>query len=555
MDSNRKAAALLWRLTEGRSDPAILPMRVQKMPFTACTAKSTRLPRSSPEAEGVSREALERFLECAAADKEENLHSLTVLKHGRVIAECSFAPYDREIWHVTHSLCKTITSLAVGILIGEGKLRLDERIVDILEERCSAAALQHYGRLTVFHLLTMTSGASFGEMQSVTDENWVQGFLDSTPLFPVGEKFHYNSMNTYMLSAIIRAKTGKTLTKFLRVKLFDFMGIRQFWWETCPIGIEKGGWGLYLLQEDAAKLGQLILNRGKWEGRQLVSEEYIKNMCAWHSDPPEEMGKYGYGFQCWLWERPGSVHLSGLFGQSVLMVPDLDMVIAANAGSGRMFGESRFLRYCSEFLRNIEKNYCIMNLSRRGFACILQGKCGSFRENGTMKLEKSYVIQSGFGRLLPVFVQLLENSYTIGIRKIGIFRRGTALYIGIDEGESRNLLRVGFSTPARGKVTINGEQHETAVSGKWGKRDGKMVLRLDVAFLEQASTRHMELIFEDACTMRLVMRETPDKRALLDGAALLFGGDSRAVRALSTGKLRQKLDNLAEPELIFVREK
>ena len=547
-----RAAGLIWRLMECDPHPAVLPMRVQKAPFQSCGEQSSLLPRALPQEMGVDGEVLERFVQRAMADKEENLHSMTVLRHGKVIGEYSFTPYDRTVWHATHSLCKTVTALGIGILLWEGKLCLSERVVDLFPDRCTPAA-RRYDNLTVFHLLTMTSGAAFAEPQSVTETDWVRGFLESPQLFPVGERFHYNSMNTYMLAAIICRKTGRTLRAFLQEKLFDAMGIRQFCWETCPMRIEKGGWGMFLLQEDAAKIGQLILNGGIWNGERLVPEAYIRDMCAWHSDPPAALGRHGYGYQCWPWEREGSVRLSGLFGQNVLVVPDVDMVIATNAGAGRMMGESRFMQVCSDFLREVEGG-CVKPIYYTGENDdFTERVCVKTLPIGVLRREGTYRVRTGFARLLPVFMQLLENVYTTGIEEITFLRKGATLYIKVAEGETKNVLAVGFAAPLRGEITVNGEVHTVSVGGRWGNERGNPLLHVEIAFLEQASTRCMDFVFTGA-TLRVRLSERPGKEALLTGAGLLFG-ETAGRNPFENRFFRARLMALAEPELIAVRKK
>jgi len=535
-----RAALLLWRLSEGRALPAVLPMRVQKIPFMKNPEASTGLPRCAPEEMGIRSALIDRFIREVSADQNENLHSLTLLRHGAVIAEYSKPPYDRTIWHVTHSMCKTITALAIGILIGEGKLRMDERLLRIFSAYAAPAVRAQYEPLTVFHLLTMTSGVSFGEMQSVTETDWVRGFLQSPPLFRVGERFHYNSMNTYMLSAIVYAKTGQKLTEFLEDRLFRPMGIRQYYWETCPAGLEKGGWGLYLLQEDAAKLGQLVLNLGEWNGAQLVPRGFIRDMCAWHSDPPREISSLGYGYQCWLWKRPGSVRFSGLFGQHVLVVPDLDMVLVSNAGSGCMMGESHFLALCAEFFEQAARKEDATSGGRQDPFLRLHGR--------------RYEITGGTARLLPLFLQVMENNYTKGISQIGFFCKDDKLYISLTEGETCNTFPVGFRQPEKAKLMFRGEEYLIAVTGAWSWSGNIPVLQVDIAFLEHANTRHLSIFLESEQRIRVKFSETPNQDALLKGIELLMGkGEDHFL--LRQMQLKKRLTAMAEPELLFESKK
>ena len=525
---------------------------------------------------------MQSFLEQAAADRGENLHSLTVLRHGKVIAACSFAPFDRTVWHVTHSLCKTVTGLCAGILIGDGLLSPDERVADIFPEKASPVARIRWRGLLVRHLLNMTSGASINELASVTQTDWVRGFLDSVPQFEPGESFQYNSMNSYMLSAIICKKTGGTLTEFLQARLFGPMGIRDFHWETCPLGIEKGGWGLYLKQEDMAKLGLLVLQRGKWDGRALVPEDYIREMSRRQSEPPAEMSDYGYGWQCWLWARPGSILFNGLFGQNILVIPDLDMVIASNAGGDRMFGKSGYLSLCETYFGagvklpdtcppdpRAYRRLCRAVRQLEQGAPPEKGLAGFLAQRRQRKLNEArsaeiagrrYVFEPGAARLLPLFVQLLENNYTTGISGVRFSCEAEKLYVTVEEGEQQNTLEVGFQAPVRGKVCANSEEQLVAVRGLWTQNeDGVPVLKLDIAFLEQASTRHIKLFFDAADTVRMRLSETPSKQALQDGAAVVMGA-SRLLGALSgavdgKGRMESWLTAIAEPELTGRLEK
>lgn len=575
----KKIAELLLRLAGKNPQVAALPMRVQKPPYPKAGKPSTPLPRSIPERAGVRSEYLKAFLQ-EAAESRDNLHSLTVLRHGRVILSCSLEPYDQRVWHVTHSLCKSITALAVGILIGDGRLSLQERVTDLFSTKVNDAARARYRRLTVRHLLTMTSGVSFNEARSVTDMDWVRGFLESAPLFEPGSAFQYNSMNTYMLSAIVCAKTGRTLTEFIRERLFAPMGIHRFHWETCPLGIEKGGWGLYLLQEDAAKLGQLLLQKGKWDGSQLVPEDYVREMCSKQSEPPVEMGEYGYGYQCWLWARPGSVQFSGLFGQNVLVIPDLDMVIASNAGGNKLFGKSEFLRCCEKYFGPevslpdtllpdpvgqfwLQKELYTLQTGRKlrdTLTLLSARRQRQWVETRNRDVSgKRYRFEPGAVRLLPLFVQLLENNYTVGITEIAFAYENTLLYLEIQEGEERNRIPVGFEKAARAEIKANGEEQIVAVRGEWSEDGDRVpVLSVKLAFLEQASTRFLRFRFESEERVCVRFSEMPSGQALTEGAETLLGGN-RLFKMLSgengDGRLQTWIHDLAEPEVTGERTK
>ena len=187
------------------------------------------------------------------------------------------------------------------------------------------------------HLLTMTTGVTFNETGIVSGDDWVTSYLLASTRGKPGKTFEYNSMNTYILSAIVTKITGEPMVEYLRPRLWEPLGIHQVYWETCPMGINKGGWGLFLTTEDAAKLGQLYLRKGNWEGQQLLPECWVEAATSHQEDTPENMGPYGYGYQVWLGGRPGSFTFNGMLGQNVVGYPDLDLVIATNAGSDELF--------------------------------------------------------------------------------------------------------------------------------------------------------------------------------------------------------------------------
>ena len=158
----------------------------------------------------------------------------------------------------------------------------------------------------------MTSGITFNESGIVSGNDWLTSYMNSSITVNPGENFLYNSLNTYVLSAIITERTGQTLTEYLEPRLFAPLGITRYFWETCPKGITKGGWGLFLCAEAMAKLGQLYLQKGKWNGQQIIPEFWVEVSTAKHKESIE--GTYGYGYQIWMEARPGSFEFNGMLG-------------------------------------------------------------------------------------------------------------------------------------------------------------------------------------------------------------------------------------------------
>ena len=287
---------------------------------------------ATPESQGISSEYLAKMIRELADSKLTDMHHLMILRHGKKICECDFSPYQSGIWHVTYSMCKSITGMAIGFLEAEGKVSLDEDIHRIFEGHVGLLQKILRPEITVEDLLTMQSGVDFNEMGAISGNDWVSGFLDAPVRGTPGTTFEYNSMNSYMLSAIVTERTGMSMMEYLTPRLWEPLGIKHIFWESCPAGITKGGWGLFLCPEDAAKLGQLYLQDGIWEGKRVLPEGWVERSTAVHSMPDERMGKYGYGYQIWMEERPGSYAFNGMLGQIVLVLPDLEMVLVTNAG-------------------------------------------------------------------------------------------------------------------------------------------------------------------------------------------------------------------------------
>jgi len=310
------------------------------------------LERCLPEEVGISSVRLYEFLRALEDEESLDMHNVMVVRHGKVICEASFSGYDSSLWHVSHSCSKTVTMLAVGMLIDEGKLSLDTRPAEVLKSKIGLLSQVTHKQLTVKHLLTMTAGVQFGETGSVTERDWLKCWFESPPQGDVGTKFFYNSMNTYVLSAMVREITGSSLTDYLRPRLFDVLGIDTYWWEKCPMGIECGGWGLYLRPEDMAKLGMLILGNGVYGGKRVVSEKRLKEAMRVHAEVPKEYGNFDYGCGIWLSRDPGVVLINGMFGQNVLCDTKSDTVCVTNAGNMELFQQTAFFELYDKYIRS-----------------------------------------------------------------------------------------------------------------------------------------------------------------------------------------------------------
>ncbi len=290
------------------------------------------LPRSSPEAQGVSSSAVLSFVE--AADKNiDSMHSFMLVRHGHVVAEGWWSPYHAEAPHSLYSLSKSFTSTAVGLAIAEGKLSLDDEVLKFFPEDAPPQPSNNLKAMRVSDLLRMSTGHQT-EPPRTPDQPWTKTFLAQPVPFKPGTHFLYNTSATYMLSAIVQKATGMTVLDYLRPRLFEPLGIEHPTWETSPQGISAGGFGLSIRTEDIARFGQLYLQKGKWQGKQLVPEAWVEAATARQTSNgsnPKSDWDQGYGYQFWRC-RHGAYRGDGAFGQYCVVMPEQDAVIAITSG-------------------------------------------------------------------------------------------------------------------------------------------------------------------------------------------------------------------------------
>ena len=294
------------------------------------------LPRSTAESQGVSSAGVRAFVE--AADKQvDTMHSFMLVRHGHVVAEGWWQPAAADKPHVLYSLSKSFCSTAVGLAAAEGKLSADDPVVKFFPDDVPANPSDKLKAMRVHDLLTMSTGHQT-EPKLTSDVPWVKSFLTHPVEHKPGSHFLYNSAGTYMCSAIVQKVTGETVLDYLRPRLFEPLGIEGAEWSTSPQGISAGGWGLFLKTEDIAKFGQLFLQKGKWNGKQIVPESWVAQATAKqvsNGSSPASDWDQGYGFQFWCC-RHGAYRGDGAFGQFCLVLPEQDAVVAITADTKDM---------------------------------------------------------------------------------------------------------------------------------------------------------------------------------------------------------------------------
>jgi len=315
--------------------------------FYSNAQNGTSLPRSTPEAEGVSSAGILKFINTVEKSKNE-LHSFMILRHGKVIAEGWWNPYKPTLRHTLYSASKTFTSTAVGFAISENKLKLSDKVISFFPRELPDSVSSNLAALTIRDMLIMSDGMDPEPSSLVRkSKNWVRAFLATPILNKPGTVFLYNSMGTFMLSAIIQKVTGQKVIDYLKPRLFDPLGIAGMDWEENLMGTNTGGWGLRVKTEDMAKLGQLYLQKGLWNGNQIMPSSWIEEATTakiiQHPDLIQSKKdssdwEQGYGYQIWR-SRHHSYRADGAFGQYILVWPDLDVVIAIQEETPNMQDE------------------------------------------------------------------------------------------------------------------------------------------------------------------------------------------------------------------------
>lgn len=310
------------------------------------------LPRSTPEEENVSTKGINQYLE-AVKKNGQDLHSIMVLRHGKVVAEHWFGDNAPDQAHILNSVSKTYTATAIGFAVSEGRIKVTDKVISFFPDKLPKNVSPYLQELEIRHLLTMSVGHDANLINSQRNENsdWIDLFLSAPITEKPGTQFAYNSLATYMLSAIIQKVTGEKLIDYLYPRLFRPLGIVGATWDS-PQGINCGGWGLFVKTEDMAKLGQFILQKGEWNGKQLLPQSWIEEATSYQiaslpagvkkedvkMKPKDSDWLQGYGYQMWHC-RHNALRADGANGQYIIIIPDKDAVIVTTANIPDMQAE------------------------------------------------------------------------------------------------------------------------------------------------------------------------------------------------------------------------
>lgn len=316
-----------------------------------CACGGSSLPRGSANDFTRYKEAGDKVFEDTWSEACNELHSLMVVKDGEVVYE-NYAPaHSADELHIMWSVSKTFTATAVGFAVQDGLVSLDDKVVDYFPEELPSERHEWLNEMTIHDLLIMSSGLRYdhiGRGAGGQQFDWVRETLSAPFDFRPGTMYHYNSMNTYLLSVIVSRVTGMKIADYLDHKLFTPLGIKHYHWTESPQGYNAGGWGLHISTESLAKMGQFMLQRGCWNGKQLLFEEWFDEAMSPQimqyegriADPAElqrfkesmvrDQWHQGYGFQMWCC-TDGAYRLDGAWSQYCVIFPKHNAVVAVTS--------------------------------------------------------------------------------------------------------------------------------------------------------------------------------------------------------------------------------
>lgn len=563
ISSANRSLQLVMRLLDSKSATEPMVDFGPQKPEIPLRPSSQPLPRQTPEQQGIPSRHIAEFLQALEQDPTLNMHSILVVRSGKLLCEAAFGNQLTELPRMTFSACKSITALAIGLLMDDGLLSPSDKLTDLFDQDCGPVSRRLMKDLTLEHLLSMQTGVLFNEASSMTEADWTRGFFLSPSLTDPRGKFHYNSLNTYILAVLVTRLTGKSLSDFLTERLFAPMGISDFYWETSPEGVEKGGWGLYIRPEDLAKLGQLVLDGGIWDGRQLISREFLEQATQIHIQVPEGYGDFHYGWQMWVGRQDRTVLFNGMLGQNVLCFRDSGIILVSHAGNSETFQQSTYFSLAARYFggtfpqslppdRNAQRELrqVLRRIGPHSSPTPTRQQLAAF-DTLQLAAHDERAISCG---LLPLTLQAIENSYSRGFEGITVTAESSLVTLLYEERDQLHQVLAGIREPIYQVLRFHGNEFRVAAQARFTHDDEENpVLRIQLDFLETPCTRILKLKkLPHGWTLQ--QSELPTMDYLLDTVSLSASPASKALIGSLLGSsdtdfLHWKLMQLFSPTL------
>ena len=563
----KRAVSLITSIAFGGGDKnTVVPYYPQKLAINK--KEDPTIPRSIPEAHGISSKRIYNLLCDLENERRSNVHNIMIIKDGVVISECSRPGYNVNHWHLSHSMTKSIIGMAIGLLYDDGLITTDTRLVDIFPE--IPYKDKRFSYITIEHLLTMTTGVLFGEAGSVTESEWSDAFFASAMMYAPGTEFFYNSMNSYILARVVSELAGRSVVDYVNERIFAPLGITNFYWEVGPENVEKGGWGLYLSAESWAKIGLMFMGGGVYLGKRILSDRWVKLSGDTHALTHAVNVDFNYGYQLWVAKESSQLLFNGMLGQNVWMCPDNNIVVVMQSGNNELFQDSPTLEIIrrhlggkiedpisfkdSDVLHNKEKNFFNARVwarpleKHRGLFCFLGLKNDAPFDERWNEMLGTYRFPENSSGILPMFVRAMQNNLDTSIDSMSFTREGDALYLNVKEREEIHKIEIGLYEYKSTVVDFRGEKYIIKATGEAENNpDGSLAYRIELVYPELPNTLMLRFVKALPDRISVNMSEIPNS-GVVDSMAMRLVDSHSAVKVLMDA-----LDNRFGEEVI--REK
>ncbi len=571
----RKAIELIMGLAVSeKKNPSVIPYTPAKTAASESEKKTLR--RLLGGKKRKYSKTLLSLLSELEYERRANIHNIMIVKDGAVICEASHPGYDVNTFHLSHSMSKTVTAIAFGILSDEGRISKDERIADIFPE--VPYSDKRFADMTLEHLLTMRSGVPFAEAGTVTEDKWTETFFASELSFAPGESFSYNSMNSYILAKAICRITKSNLCDIIYEKLFAPLGIENYLWELSPEGTEKGGFGLYLSAESYAKIGIMLLGGGIYDGKRILSEEFVREMTRAHSVTEEGKSGFNYGYHIWTDKSSKGFLLNGMLGQDVYISPEQGVVVSLNSGNNELFSDSPTLEIIKKYIPSLKdgaystkEEYKALKKKIRTFferrhiirpkekktslLSFLHLKNPTPFDENWQPLLGTYAFPDNNAGILPAFVSVFQNNYIGGIEKIALERRKDELVLTSTEGGIAYEIPVGIYDFAKSVIDFKGEKYIVRAIGEAMEDENRVpVYKIELIFPELPNSRLIKITHAPE-GIRVRMSETPNQNVAVKFISSFLEGSKFSFafgifeKKMGEDFISKKLASLFNPEL------
>ena len=565
---------------------------------------------AAPESVGISSLQIAELLYSLEREPNANVHSIVIAHSGKIIAEASACGYDARVPHLSHSMSKSIVGIMIMMLLDEGKLDTGMPIIDFFEN--FSPMDRRMADVTVENLLTMTSGVGFGEAGVVSETEWTRSYLTSEMSFAPGERFAYNSMNSYILARIAdkicNDSFGISAEDYINGKLLSPLGIGKPLWEKSPEGIIKGGFGMYMSCEAWAAVGCAILDSALHKKSTLIPSERIWEGIRKRKKTFDAIGGFDYGYHFWVGKDEGSILLNGMFGQNVLLDLNSGLVIAVTSGNNELFSKSATISTVTSHVKSLSFHTpspetapapdISSSQSTRDNSSLLQKNAtrggtfsakrelrratrGFFRNRGWITVNSSpspfnllsrfssmhgisdfypivgeYIFPKNNQGLLPVFMRTMQNNFSGGIRSFELSLSHGLVYLTSNELASRIQIKFGLYSHIKNEIDVLGEKYSVmALAGREHQPSGEIIYKFELLFPEFPNSRDITLSLTPLGRLSVKMHEMPDEKiadSFVDAIPTLSGRVGMLYRLLEQrlGKkfIEEKLAELFSPE-------